>query len=95
MKPALLLCLALTGCGTYPLGTVYGGVTPRQREVDMMVCKDQAHTQVDTNARQAVGFLAGVTLVGAPIAIHAEREAVKGAFAECMRGRGYEVVPST
>lgn len=95
MKLALILaCAALAGCGTFPLGTVYSdaGQTPQQRETDMLVCKDRARTEANTDARAAGSFLAGLTIIGAPIAIQAEHDKQREVFAKCMTERGYRVV---
>lgn len=90
----LLLCLLLAGCGTFPLGSVYAdqGQTPQQREQDILVCKDRASTEANTQARVAGSFVAGLTLIGAPIAIQAEKDKQREVFAKCLTERGYRVV---
>lgn len=83
--------LALTGCATVPLGTVAGGTSLQARDLDIGTCKDQAVTATDTKARIAGSFLMGLTVVGAPVAVHLDRVKERDAFAQCMRARGYHI----
>lgn len=91
------LLLALTGCGSYVLGYVQPqvGKTDQDRQTDMLICKDQAKIETDTDARVAGSFVAGLTIVGAPIAIAAAREKEREVFARCMNAKGYQVRPAT
>lgn len=97
MKIFLLIAIAalLTGCGTFPLGMVYSlkGQTDQQRETDMLVCKDRAKNEANTTARVAGSFVAGLTIIGAPIAIEEEKRKTREVFAQCMENRGYKVTP--
>lgn len=96
MRSTLILSvLALTGCGSFPLGTVYpsGGQTVAQRDADMLFCKDRAKDEANTDGRVAASFLAGLTIIGAPVAIAAERSKQREVFAACMGERGYRVEP--
>lgn len=96
MKKSLMVitALALTGCGTFPLGTSYPQKGQTQAETDqaILVCKDQAKTEANTDARVAGSFVAGMTIIGAPIAIAEERRKQREVFARCMTERGYRVV---
>jgi hypothetical protein len=94
-KVVLLAALALIGCGSFPLGYVHApdGVTKVQMEQDMLVCKDRAFHEANTNERQAGSFLAGLTIIGAPIAIEAEKAKQREVFKFCMENRGYRVTP--
>jgi predicted small lipoprotein YifL len=85
----------LVGCGSFPLGTVYPiqGQTAPQRDADMLVCKDRAKNEANTDARVAGSFLAGLTIIGAPIAIEAEKAKQREVFAQCLTERGYRVEP--
>jgi hypothetical protein len=96
MKKLLLLpALLLSGCGSFPLGYVQNqpGKTVEERDAAMLVCKDRAKNEANTDARVAGSFLAGLTIVGAPIAIAAEREKQREVFAKCMGELGYAVRP--
>jgi hypothetical protein len=66
----------------------------QERQTDTLVCKDQAKTQTNTDARVAGSFLAGLTIVGAPVAIAAAREKEREAFTQCMTSKGYVVKPA-
>lgn len=87
-------CLC-AGCGTFQLGYVQpqAGKTKDQMQLDMLVCKDEAHTAANTPGRQAGAFLAGMTIVGAPIAIEAEKTKQREVFTSCMGAKGYTVTP--
>ena len=96
MNRSLILALSvlgLTGCGSFQLGIVHsaGGQTVQQRDADMLVCKDRAKNEANTDARVAGSFLAGLTIIGAPIAIEAEKSKQREVFAQCMTERGYRV----
>ena len=92
-KLILLSALALAGCGTFPLGTSYPqqGQTQAQTDLSILACKDRAQTEANTDARVAGSFVAGLTIVGAPIAIAEERRKQREVFAQCMTERGYIV----
>lgn len=85
--------ILLTGCGTFQLGTVYSlkGQSVQQRETDMLVCKDNAKNEANTTARVAGSFVAGLTIIGAPIAIEEEKRKTREVFTDCMEKRGYRV----
>ena len=97
MKRSLIIfaIILLTGCGSFPLGMVYSmrGQSDQQRETDMLVCKDRAKNEANSAARVAGSFVAGLTIIGAPIAIEEEKRKTREVFAECMDGRGYKVTP--
>lgn len=99
MKKSLIVvaALALTACGSFPLGTSYPqkGQTQSQVDQDILVCKDRAHTEANTDARQVGSFVAGMTIIGAPIAVAEERRKQREVFAQCMTERGYKVVAPT
>lgn len=89
----LALVLPLAGCGTFPLGTSYPehGQTQAETDQSILFCKDQARDAANTDGRVAASFIAGLTIVGAPIAIAEERRKQREVFAECMTARGYRV----
>jgi hypothetical protein len=91
----IFVSILLTGCGTFQLGTVYSikGQSVQQRETDMLICKDNAKNEANTTARVAGSFVAGLTIIGAPIAIEEEKRKTREVFAECMEKRGYRVTP--
>ena len=91
----IALCAALAGCGTYPLGIVHStsGQADSQRAVDILLCKDEARLGTNTDARVAGSFLAGLTIIGAPIAIAADRARERELFAQCLAAKGYTVEP--
>ena len=93
--PIIFVSILLTGCGTFQLGTVYSvkGQSDQQREADMLVCKDNAKNEANTSARVAGSFVAGLTIIGAPIAIEEEKRKTREVFTECMEKRGYRVTP--
>lgn len=90
----LVACAALAGCGSFPLGTSYPqkGQTQHEVDADILYCKDWSKTATDTDARIAGSFLAGLTIIGAPIAIKSARDRHRELFSECMSARGYKVV---
>lgn len=57
----------------------------------ILTCKDKAATEANTDARVAGSFVAGLTIIGAPIAIAEERRKQREVFAACMTERGYRV----
>ena len=93
-KLSLIPLMLLVGCGSFPLGTVYSsnGQARAQLETDTMVCKDRASTEANTDGRVAGSFVAGLTIIGAPIAIAEGRRKQREVFAACMTERGYRVV---
>jgi hypothetical protein len=97
MKRSLIIfvIILLAGCGSFPLGMVYSmrGQSDQQRETDMLVCKDKAKNEANSSARVVGSFVAGLTIIGAPIAIEEEKRKTREVFAECMDGRGYKVTP--
>lgn len=97
MNKSLLIVLsglALAGCGTFPLGTSYPqhGQTQAETDMNILVCKDRAKNEANTDARVAGSFVAGLTIVGAPIAIAEERRKQREVFSQCMTEKGYHVV---
>lgn len=97
MKKTIILvsAIALSGCGSFPLGTVYSirGQSDGQREADVLYCKDWSHDKTETSERAVGSFLAGLTVIGAPVAISLAQERNRELFAQCLRERGYRVVP--
>ena len=95
LSAILLPCLLLAGCGSFPLGTSYPqqGQTQAQTDMNILVCKERAKNEANTDARVAGSFVAGLTIVGAPIAIAEERRKQREVFAECMTAKGYRVEP--
>lgn len=90
------VALALGGCaGTFPLGNVKPqvGRTADQQQLDTLTCKDQAQQAANTNGRVAASFVAGLTIVGAPIAIAADHAKQRDVFSQCMAAKGYTVTP--
>lgn len=96
-KLILLACVGLTACGTFPLGTSYPqrGQTQAETDAAILYCKDRASTEANTDARVAGSFVAGLTIIGAPIAIAEERRKQREVFAQCMTERGFKVVAPT
>lgn len=94
---ALLVCVALSACGTFPLGTSYPlqGQTRAQTDQSIAECQLRAHEEANSPSRVAGSFVAGATLVGAPVAVAEERRKQREVFAQCMTERGYRVVPPT
>jgi uncharacterized lipoprotein YajG len=95
-KIALLAAITiLAGCGSFPLGMAYAppGVPKAQLEMDVLVCQDRAKNEANTNERQVGNFLAGMTIIGAPIAMEAEKAKQREVFKVCMENRGYRVEP--
>jgi hypothetical protein len=83
------------GCATFDLGTALpvGGQSVAQRDSDMAVCKVKAYEAANTKERQAGAFIAGMTIVGAPLAIEDEKKLQRKIFKECMEEKGYAVEP--
>jgi hypothetical protein len=91
----IALSLLQFGCGTFDLGTVIpvGGQSVAQRDSDMAVCKVKAYEAANSNERQAGAFIAGMTIVGAPLAIEDDKRYQRKIFKECMEDKGYAVEP--
>jgi len=89
------ISLLLFGCGTFDLGTVFpvNGQSVTQRDSDMAVCKVKAFEAANTKERQAGAFIAGMTIIGAPLAIEDEKRLQRKIFKECMEDKGYAVEP--
>lgn len=98
MKTIILVVsiATLAGCGSFQLGNVHpqSGKTAEQQQLDMLGCKDRAHIEANTAGRQVGSFIAGMTIIGAPIAFEAEKSKQREVFAECMQARGYTVTPA-
>lgn len=94
---ALLLPLVLVGCGSFPLGHVHAptGNAKSQTDLDTLFCKDQAYQAANTAERQVGAFLAGLTIIGTPIAIEADKAKQREVFKGCMEGKGYRITPPT
>lgn len=98
LKQSLLAaCLmGLAGCGSFQLASGVMPVRPKtqeQMQLDTLACKDRAKLEANTAERQAGNFIAGMTLVGVPIAIEAEKAKQREVFKTCMEERGYHVNP--
>lgn len=89
------ISLFCAGCGSFPLGTAYPlqGQSRDQTQMNVLICQDQAKNEANSNARVAGSFIAGLTIVGAPIAIAEERRKQREVWADCMTAKGYRVVP--
>lgn len=85
------LCIGLTGCGTFQLGTVAGDKPTAQRDQDIVSCRDRAAAEANTTARAAASFLVGMTIVGAPLAAAEDMRKQREVFGACMQERGYVV----
>lgn len=92
-KTLIVLPLFLAGCGSYPLGTSYPlqAQTQDQTDLAILVCKEKAKQAIQTPGRLTASFVAGLTIIGAPIAIADARRAEREAFSECMTAKGYRV----
>lgn len=99
MKQIAAVCIVgalLTGCGTFQLAT---SVIPKenktqdQMNLDNLMCKDRAKIEANTPGRAVGSFIAGATLIGAPVAIEAEKSKQREVYKACMESRGYVVVP--
>ena len=89
---ATAICL---GCGSYPLGTAFGerGQSKDEARLATLECQDRARNEANSDARVAGAFIAGLTIVGAPIAIAEERRKTREVWQDCMFSKGYKVVP--
>lgn len=91
---AVALCVAVAGCGTYPLGNAYPlhGETRDQLRLAVLDCQDRAKNEANTSGRVAASFVAGLTIIGAPIAIAEERRKTREVWRDCMNEKGYRVI---
>lgn len=89
---ATVIC---SGCGSYPLGTAFPERNQSKDEIRLatLECKDRAKIEANSDARVASSFFAGLTIVGAPIAIAEERRKTREVWQDCMLAKGYRVVP--
>jgi hypothetical protein len=93
---AVLAATAIcSGCGSYPLGTAFPERNQSKDETRLAVleCQDRAKNEANSDARVAGSFVAGLTIVGAPIAIAEERRKTREVWQDCMLAKGYRVVP--
>lgn len=92
---AVGLCLPLVGCGTYQLGRAFAqnGETQDQVRLAVLDCQDRARNEANSDERVAASFVAGLTIVGAPIAIAEERRKTREVWQDCMKAKGYRVEP--
>jgi len=90
---AVLPVLLLAGCATFPLGTVHAqaGRTADEQQLDILVCKDQAHTKASGAGPQVTGFLLSATLIGAPLGVKMDQQIQRSEFKSCMAAKGYTV----
>lgn len=99
MKSFLVIPAALfllSGCATtFTLGTVHAlpDRPVAQQQLDTLTCKDQASARAGGAGPQAVGFLLGLSVVGAPAARGMDREIQRKEFQNCMGLKGYQVTP--
>jgi Short C-terminal domain len=99
MNRSIIAVLAATamcsGCGSFPLGTAFPERNQSKDETRLAVleCQDRAKTEANSDARVAGSFIAGLTIVGAPIAIAEERRKTREVWQDCMLAKGYRVVP--
>jgi hypothetical protein len=89
--------LLLSGCGAFELGTVIpvSGQSVAQRDNDMAVCKVKAYEASNSKERQAGNFIAGLTIIGAPIAIEDDKRLQRKIFKDCMEAKGYAIESSS
>ena len=89
------LCFALSGCGTYSLGRAFpqNGETQDQVRLAVLDCQDRAKNEANSDGRVAASFVAGLTIIGAPIAIAEERRKTREVWQDCMKAKGYRVEP--
>lgn len=98
MKTSIIIaCLALAGCGSFPLGVSYPLKSQTQAETDASItfCKSEADAAAHTTEQNIGRIAAKATLIGAPFAIAHERTVQREAFAQCMTQRGYRVESPT
>lgn len=95
LTSAIFSLFFVTGCGTFDLGIVYpnGGQSIAQRDSDMAVCKVKAFEAANSKERQVGNFVAGLTIIGAPLAIEEEKRLQRRIFKECLEEKGYTVEP--
>lgn len=92
----LIIPLALGGCGTFELAS---GIHPpsqktsEQQQTDILVCKDRARNEANTDGRRAGAYLLGLTIIGTPLAYELERAKQREVFSDCMTALGYRVDP--
>lgn len=93
MRSTLILTLLLAGCGTFPLGVAYAdkGQSREQLHADVLWCKDQAQTAANAPGRQVGSFIAGLTIIGAPVAYENEKQLQRDVYRACMNDKGYRV----
>lgn len=91
----LVVAAACSGCGSFPLGTAFPerGQSKDEMRLAVLECQDRARNEANSDARVAGAFVAGLTIVGAPIAIAEERRKTREVWQDCMLARGYRVVP--
>lgn len=89
----VVACSALTACGTYSLGRAFpqNGETQDQVRLAVLECQDRAKNEANTDGRVAASFVAGLTIVDAPIAIAEERRKTREVWQDCMKVKGYRV----
>jgi hypothetical protein len=86
-----LLPLFLVACGeTFPLfGAIDSpqGITAKQQQKDISICKDEAENLANQNGEQVKAFYFGSK------ALENDEALQRNVFAKCMIARGYTVTP--
>jgi hypothetical protein len=95
MTSVIFSVLLMSGCGTFDLGMVYpvSGQSAAQRDGDMAICKVKAYEAANSKERQAGNFIAGLTIIGTPVAIEEDKKLQRRIFKECLEEKGYVVEP--
>jgi hypothetical protein len=92
-KLAVILCVLLAGCAPFVLGkyTPLSGQTRDQAKADSYMCGEKAKVETETPERIAGSFAAGLTIIGAPVAMDLNRQKAREVYADCMTALGYKV----
>ena len=96
MRHALILALLLGACAPYHLASSGKPPSGAIAQTDIDACRSIAVADNSTAADRAAGFVAGMTLIGAPIAYEVHKGRVRQAFVDCLTARGWMgVTPAT
>ena len=90
---AQLVLIVLGGCTfSYGLVNLPPGTTNDQRQIAMLVCKEEARL-ANSGGNFAAEYLLGASIIGLPAGIQMEIDVKREAFTKCMNKRGYIVIP--
>ena len=92
-----MLSLTVASCSFRLAGKIYAppGKSGEQQRIDVVACRDRATSDANKiSVSEEIGAIVlGWSVVGAPIVFAESRSKQRELFAQCMKARGYTVLP--